>query len=165
MSRKYRNLLCLAALARPADTTAYASGDIVANNAVAGSVTALEFKAPLFAGGEGKICAVRLTKSNASIVNAAFRIHLFRGAPTVTSGDNAALAIGNGLAKGYLGAVDVTVGQALGDGAFGRAASDIIFETVKPETKIYALIEARGAYTPASAESFKVELELEAARD
>jgi hypothetical protein len=165
MSRKYRNLLSTAAMARVADTTQYASGDIVANSATAGSVVPIELKAPLFAGGEGRINAVRLTKSSSSVTAAAFRVHFFRAAPTVTSGDNAALAISNGVAKGYLGSVDVTIGQALGDGAFGRADATIIFETVKPETKIYALIEARGAYTPASAESFKIELELEASRD
>lgn len=146
---------------RPADTTQYAVGDLVANSTVSGSVAALQLPSARFPGGNGSVKAVSITKSNASVASAAFRVHLFTTSPTSAAGDNAAFAVTNGRARGYLGSVDVTVGQALGDGAHGRATCDIQFDTTKPSDSLYALIEARGTYTPASAETFDVTFELE----
>ncbi|MFY9350392.1 MAG: hypothetical protein WBL20_00625 [Sphingobium sp.] len=162
MSYLLRVLAAAAAMARPANTTQYAVGDLVANNATAGSVAPIEFdKAARFPGAEGKITGVRLSKSNVSLTAAAFRVHLFTAAPSVGGGDNAAFAPTNGIAKGYIGSVDVTLDKALGDGAFGRASAALLFDLDKPNAKLYALIEARDTYTPASAETFLVTLELE----
>jgi hypothetical protein len=161
MSYFLRVLAAAAAMVRPANTTAYAVGDLVANHATAGNVAAIELPAARYPGGEGKVAGVRLSKSNVSLTAAAFRVHLFTAAPSVTNGDNGVFAPTNGIAKGYIGSVDVTIDKALGDGAFGRANAALLFDTDKPSPKLYALIEARDAYTPASAESFTLTLELE----
>ncbi|MDQ4061175.1 MAG: hypothetical protein M3145_08750 [Pseudomonadota bacterium] len=142
---------------RPADTLAYASGDLVANSTVAGSVVPVPLAVALVTGGKGRIRRVRIRKSGTSVANASFRVHLWSVAPAVTGGDNAAFAA-NGAAN-YLGAVDVTVTQALNDGAFGAAATDIGFIAAGGSLNLYALVEARAAYTPVSAESFTVAIE------
>lgn len=147
--------------ARPANTTQYAANDLVANHATAGNVVALEFSpGARYPGGAGSIKAVSIDKSGVAVAAAAFKVHLFTQAPTVGNGDNGAFAVTNALAKGYLGAVAVTVGQALGDGAHGRAACDIVFDTDKPNSKLYGLVEVTDTYTPASGETFGVTLEL-----
>lgn len=145
---------------RPADTTAYASGDIVANSTTAGSVVPLNF--PNCSNGIGRtlqIRRVRIFKTNTSTTNASFRVHLFNVLPTVTSGDNAALAIATGGAN-YLGQVDITVGQGTGDGAAGQATTEINCHPVGGATNLYGLLECRGAYTPGSAEVFTISLEM-----
>ena len=163
MPFQLRNLL--ASFTRPANTTQYAAGDLVANHATAGNVVALSFvNAAPFPGGELIITGVQIMKSGVAVANAAFRVHLFAAAPTVTNGDNGALAITNGRAKGYIGRVDVTVAQALGDGAHGRAAAAIQFDAAKGFKNLYALVEALDTYTPASAEIFDIVLEVQRAR-
>lgn len=144
---------------RPADTTAYASGDLVANSTTAGSVVPLSFAAAARAAGKGgKIVGARLAKSNASLTNASFRLHLFTAAPTtITNGDNGALST-SGVAD-YIGALDVVVDRAFTDGAFGRSGAPLsgnFLEYVGATTTLYGLLEARGAYTPASGEVFTV---------
>src|SRR6185437_974597 len=75
---------------RPADTTAYATGDLVANSTTAGSVTPLSFTAPRYATGSGQVRRARLKKSTNTTTNATFRLHLYATSPTPTNGDNGA---------------------------------------------------------------------------
>lgn len=145
---------------RPADTTAYASGDAVANSTTAGSVVPLNF--PNCSNGVGRslqIRRVRINKSGTGVTNASFRLHLFNVLPGVGAGDNAAISITTGMAR-YLGQVDVTVGQAFGDGAAGQATTEMNCFPVGGASNLYGLLEARGAYTPASAEIFTISLEI-----
>jgi hypothetical protein len=148
-----------ATLTRPADTTAYAFGDMVANSTTAGSVVALSFLTATPIGGIGRIDAVHIRKSGTSTTNASFRIHFYTVSPTIASGDNAAFST-SGLTT-YIGAMDVTVDRTFTDGACGRGTpitvSPILLTT--NNTTLFGLIEARGAYTPASAETFELILE------
>ena len=148
---------------RPADTTAYASGDIVANSTTAGSVAALEFTVARIVGGTGMIRRAKLRKSNTNVTNAQFRLHLFSAAPTVTTaGDNSAFASNVAGVAGYLGSFDFTLAAIVNDGphaiALPNVGSEINF--VATAQKVYGLLEARAAYTPASGETFTVELEV-----
>lgn len=145
---------------RPADTTAYASGDLVANSTVAGSVAPMSIAAARVAAGSGIVRRLLMRKSTVSLTNASFRVHLFSVAPTVANGDNGALSM-TGVA-GYIGKVDITMDQAFTDGAFG--ASDITMGDLQFKlpsgTVLYALIEARAAYTPGNAEVFTLHAEV-----
>jgi hypothetical protein len=144
-----------ASFSRPADTTAYASGDLVANSTTAGSVVPLSLTPTTRGSGlSGQIRRVRIVKSTTGVTNAQFRLHLFNAAPTVSSGDNAAIVIATGAAN-YLGQVDVTMNQSFTDGGSGQATTEI---NVVNGT-LYALLEARAAYTPGNAETFTVTLE------
>ena len=143
-------------LTRPADTTAYASGDIVANSTTAGSVVPITLANVCNGPGQSaQIRRVRLRTSSTSVTNASFRVHLFTSSPTVSSGDNAAIVIATGAAS-YIGQVDVTVGQTFTDGAFGAATTEI---NLYGTSTVYALLEARGVYTPTSAGTFTVTVE------
>jgi hypothetical protein len=144
---------------RPDDTTAYASGDLVANSTTAGDVVAVELRGFAFAqGGSSIIRRVKLAKSGTGITNASFRVHLMRADPTtVTNGDNAAFSISG--TSNYLGSVDVTVGQAMTDGACGFVAADIPVRLGTATQTLWAMVEARGAYTPVAQEVFTVSVE------
>lgn len=146
---------------RPADTTAYASGDLVANSTTAGSVTPVTLAAARISGGTGSIRKVEIRKSGTSITNAIFRVHLYLTSPTVTNGDNGAW-LSNNVAN-YLGAFDVVMDRAFSDGAAGTgvplAGGEINF-VASGSANVFALVEARAAYTPASAEVFTLRLEV-----
>lgn len=154
------NILASASFTRPADTTAYASGDLVANSTTAGSVAAMQFTVARIAAGSGMIRRARIRKTGTSITNAQFRLHLYSAAPTASNGDNGAWLTDN--AANYLGSFDVTLDKAFTDGAAGNgvpvSGSEINFALASGQ-KVYGLLEARGAYTPASGETFTVSLE------
>jgi hypothetical protein len=102
-----------------------------------------------------QIRRVGITKTGTSITNTTVRVHLFSVLPTVsTNGDNGAITIATGAA-GYLGQVDVVINQAFTDGAAGWLTTEINTNSLT----VYGLLEARGAWTPASAEVITVILE------
>ena len=150
-----------ATFTRPADTTAYASGDLVANSTTPGSVTPMEFTVARGELGSGMIRRARIRKSDTGITNANFRLHLYNTSPTPSNGDNGAWL--SNKSADYVGAIDITVDRVFTDGAAGNgvpiSGAEINFR-LPSGPNIYGLLEARGAYTPASAESFTVELEV-----
>lgn len=146
----------VASFTRPADTTAYASGDLVANSTTVGSVVPMTFsRCTRGPGSSAQIRRVMISKTGTSITNTTVRVHLFNVLPTLaTNGDNGAITIATGAA-GYLGQVDVIINQAFTDGAAGQLVTEINVNSLT----LYGLLEARGAWTPASAEVITVTLE------
>ncbi len=145
---------------RPANTTAYAASDLVANNTTAGSVVPLQFKVARTLSGTGFIRGAKIKKSNTSTTNARFSLLLFRTSPVSAAGDNAAFACPE---SNYLGRFDITVDEAFSDGAVGfaipRTRPEIAFDLDETEV-IYGLLRATAAYTPASGETFTVTLDV-----
>jgi hypothetical protein len=145
-----------ASFTRPNDTNIYALGDLVANSTTASAVIPLAFPGNVPFGYMARRC--RIKKSGTGVTSAAFRVHVYStGTITAANGDNGAWST-NSVAR-YLGAFDVTVDRAFTDGAFGIGAP-ITGSEMNGQGPIWALIEARGAYTPAANEVFTVELEL-----
>ena len=150
-----------ASFTRPGNTTAYASGQLVANAASAGAVVPMGFGV----GGNSmpgatRITRLRLAKSGTVATNATFRVHLYGSSPTPANGDGGAWSTNQ--AANYLGAIDVLSMKAFTDGCcdVGAAAAGSEFLLRLPGgTTIYALIEARAAYTPAASEVFTLTLE------
>ena len=146
---------------RPADTTAYASGDLVANSTTAGSVAPISVAAARVNAGTGMIRRVRLTTSSTSTTNASFRVHFYKTSPTFTNGNNGAWLTTEST---YLGSCDVTVDKAFSNGAKGIGAPntgvEINFDAGAATQNIYAVIEARAAYTPTSGETFTLAVEV-----
>ena len=140
---------------RPANTTAYTAGDLVANSTTAGSVVPLTFNT-----GRGgiKILGVHITKTDETDVTAAdFSLHLFGSSPTVANGDNGALSYNY---SDKFADLDFATMVAATDVAWAiLTAQNFNFYTASGN--IYGLIEADGAYTPASAEVFDVTLIFE----
>jgi hypothetical protein len=158
-----------AAFTRPADTTAYAAGDRVADSTSAATV--LEFTNVARSTGESvRIERIRMRKTGATLTNASFRVHLFRLEPTVNVNDNGVFNSSSTLAladiHGYVGTVDITMNYAAVIGARGvgapSAGSGITCEaagTSGHETSLWAVVEATAAYVPASGEIFTVTIE------
>ena len=160
--------VAVATLTRPADTIAYAAGDLVANNVTAASVVPLALQVARIDGGTGLVRRVRLSTSRTGLAGTEmFRVHLFRNDPAtgagIANGDNGAFSV-NGVAAIHLGHADVTLDRVFRDGAKGIAApavgSDMLFDAAAGSRFVYALIEARNAYVPASGETFTLALEV-----
>lgn len=158
-------LLPRASFTRPANTTQYAAGDLVANSATAGDVAPMIFPTPQAMAYGGQVRRARLYKSDDDVTAPTFRLHLFSGDPTATApqnGDNGALLLKTSITE-YLGsialdltAVDIynTAGNA--DAGVPLAGEEINFRAYQ----LYGLLAAVGTYTPASAEVFTAELEV-----
>lgn len=150
---------------RPADTTQYAAGDLVANSTTAGNVVPLEFSASR---GAGRFVVLRaiIHKNAASATAANFNLHLFRSRPTVSAGDNAAIAVTGGDWAGTV-EMNMTSGAFTGNAselskAFaiaGYMTFDLSLLGGSGNRALFGLIEARGTYTPASGETFTITLE------
>lgn len=151
---------------RPADTTAYASGDLVANSTTAGSVTPLSW----VIGGDKpfSISVAKLRKSGTTATNASFALHLFSSSPTIsTVGDNGALASAAANSDNWLGSYAGTL-QGFNDGCVGLLVPeqgvikpDFWVRTGSAARTLYGLLEARAAYTPGNAETFKTYITVE----
>lgn len=149
-----------ASFARPANTTAYAVGDIVANNVTAGSVVPLSFTVARVSAGGFRVNRVKMSKSSVAL-GATLRCHFFTAAPTIANGDNGVFST-SGTAN-YLGFAEAVLDIAFTDGVVGFAAvpNGGLSRRLASGQTIVGLLEVRTAYTPASAETFTVELEVE----
>jgi hypothetical protein len=151
-----------ASFTRPADTTAYASGDLIANSTTAGSVTPLSWPLP-HPGAAVQIKRARIRKTTTTVTNFKAYLHLYSAAPAVANGDNGAYS--STKAANYIGSILIdgttTPGAKFSDGAaaFGAAAAGSEFN-VQPGSTIYGLLEAQAAYAPGNAEVFTVTLDL-----
>lgn len=150
------------AFTRPNDTTQYGIGDLVANSVTAGSVVPVSFANAVRAAGEvSRLERIRIRKTGTSTTNAQFRVHLFSASPTVVNGDNGVFTPSS--VAGWIGSLDAVVDRAGSDGAIGAGVpvigSSITF-TIPAGTTLFALLEARAAYTPAAQEQFTLVAEL-----
>jgi len=155
-----------AGFTRPANTTAYAIGDLVANSTTAGSVAPLTFGISKGGSGEGRIKGLRLYKSASALTLAAFRLNLFSAPPVVTNGDNGALAVAT--AASFIGNINIDMESGAFTATTGAmqnvaASPDLMYDLgdYSQGRIIYGLLEARAAYVPASAEMFIATLLIE----
>lgn len=151
-----------ASFTRPADTTAYAANDIVANSTTAGSVTPMSFAAARANDETGHVTRAVFHKSSNVATNGTFRLHLFNNAQAVANGDNGAFT--PAALTGYLGCLEGSIMQS---GSAGSVAiltpvygSAIPFAPASGTQNIFGLIEVRAAYVPVSAEVFTIKLEV-----
>lgn len=149
---------------RPGNTTNYGDGDLVANNATAGSVVPLKFSMNGL-GRAGVVRRARISKTTNTSTAATFAIHLFDAEPTVANGDNGALAVATNL-DSWLGkiAVDMSSGAEAGASTVITQVSAAVAIWISKNVAggvIYGLLEAGGAYSPGDEEVFTVWLEFE----
>ena len=151
-----------ASFTRPPNTTAYASGQLVANSTTAGAVAPMQFSVggnsmP----GEFRLTRIRLFKSGTGNANAAFRLHLYSAPPTAANGDGGSWSTNQAAA--YLGSIDVAAMKSFTDGCCDVGddpAGGEHLVRLPSGTAFYGLLEARAAYTPAANEQFTVTLEM-----
>lgn len=173
---------------RPADTTAYASGDNIATTTTGSAVVPLRFLVAGDKGGSGLILGARMAKSQANVTNASFRLRLFSSAPFAAGSypaDNAAIVATYAALQFQIGYFDFTTWNAesaaawsnalpntrtslsfnLGGAMPSNADSQIIVNTnraVFDSQCIFGLLEARAAYAPASnSEQFTINLDVQ----
>jgi hypothetical protein len=153
---------------RPANTVAYAIGDLVGNDLSAVNVIPFQFPVGRAAGTLVQASRARLLKSATNIVNAIFRLHLHQQYPQILAGDGA-LWLTN--TAGYFGSftfdfTNATLARVFSDGAKIIAAPDVgsnmIAETADESTVIYGVLQVLAAYVPASGEIFTIEIESQA---
>lgn len=156
-------------IVRPANTTAYTAGDLVADNVTAANVTNFVFANAVRSAAECfRIERCRLRKSTALLTNASFRVYLFRAAQAVNVGDNGVLNNVGVLAMAnvdnLVGWFDIVMDRAGVAGARGvgvPAVGPCIITQPAAGTSLYALVEVLGPYVPGSAETFAITLEGE----
>lgn len=150
-----------ASFTRPANTTAYSIGQLVANSVTAGSVVPMSFSLNnSFPQGQFRTTRIRIAKSGTAVTNADFTLHLYSTLPVCTNGDGGTwLTSGS---AGWLGSINVGSMLAFSDGAAGTgsppAGSEWMIRLAAGST-IYGLLLAAAAYSPGSAEVFTVTLE------
>jgi hypothetical protein len=153
---------------RPADTAAYAVGDLIANNTVAASVVPIALPAAREADRTGMVRALRLKVNDTAWKAGVVRVHLFRDSPTVAVGDNGVLNASETYAfteSNYMGYCDITLSQQTSDGyvkGFGvrSVGAEWNFDPAPGTVNIFALLEARTAVTPGSAKIFSLVAEV-----
>lgn len=143
---------------RPADTTAYAIGDVVSNST---SSTLLM----TFAGAgrsnanSGYITKARLLTSQAANV-AAFRLWLFNASSVTVANDNAAYVFtyaDDAKLVGYIDFPAMATSIGSGTGAFSQLVDSIRMGYVcaAADTALYGFLETRTIFTPANAQTFE----------
>lgn len=148
-------------ITRPADTTAYADGDLIANSTTAGSVVPLQFHP----GPQGwRIVQARVSKTDETdVANSSCTLHLFETSPTVVNGDNGALST---ALSGFMGliAFPTMIATFVTDEGYSivKHGDATLLDGIYGATStFYGLLEADAAYTPASSEVYTVTLWVE----
>lgn len=142
---------------RPADTTAYAALDTVADSV--GSPTMMQFTA---VGVSGYITKAMIRTSQSANV-ARYRLHLYQATMTNT-GDNTAFTFLSANFANWIGSIDFPACATEGAGSDIAYAinRDIRLEyTVASGSTIFARLETLDVFTPANAQTFLIILGLE----
>ena len=154
--KAYRSVVTIT---RPSNTTAYTAGDVVGDT-TGSAIISLTSAGP--SGGFVILQSVSLVFSDASVPSGmgAFRLHLYSASPTAIA-DNAAFDLLSAERANYMGYVDIPTPQDFGSSLYAQV--DYPGRLIKlgtASTTLFAELETRGAYTPASASTVQVRVNL-----
>jgi len=139
------------AMTRPANTTAYAALDAVANNATAGSVTPISLSVSDQNDAPTSIERIRIATTDTGVAGRAFRVWLFQATLTATAGDNAAFTVPSANMIGTM--VGVFRSPTTG-GSFGAFTSEdgtrIMTLPTSGGQTVFALLQTLDAFTPSA---------------
>jgi hypothetical protein len=140
-------------ITRPSNTTAYTAGDVVGSTSGSAIIT-LPSIGP--SGGYVLLQSVRLLIGSTSVPSGmgAFRLHLYTATPNAIA-DNSPFDLMSSEVANYAGYIDLPAPQDLGSTLFTQA--DYCGTAIKlatASTSLFAELETRGAFTPASATLF-----------
>ena len=149
-------------ITRPANTTAYASGQLVCG-ATCAPITIVAGRPTMASSGSGLIDKVVLLKTGPTTTGT-FNVFLYSNVPTFAGLADQSAYVGPykaDITSGiYVGQATCSTGQATSDGSPGTfyvCSLDAQAMTYRTTGKIlYAAIEATAAYTPVSQEQFYV---------
>jgi hypothetical protein len=142
-------------ITRPSNTTAYTAGDVVGDTGGSAIIT-LPSIGP--SGGYVLVQSVSLVFSDTAVISGmgAFRLHFYSDSPTAIA-DNAAFDLVSGERATYMGFVDLPAPTDFGSSLYTQ--TDYPGRLIKlsaASTTLYAELETKGAYTPASASTIAV---------
>ncbi len=143
-------------ITRPANTTAYAAGDVISTTG--GAVIAFT-GAHLDNGGSGLIIAAHLIVSTNEAADLVADLVLFDATVTAVA-DNSPMVDSDAEAVTYIGTVPFTTPTDLGANnvAYTVTGLNLPYVCGASSTSIFGLLVARNAYTPASAAVFTLRL-------
>jgi hypothetical protein len=145
---------------RPADTTAYGVGDLIASSTTAGSIVVPSISIP-FAGNAAIIPRVRLSTNATTGWGATLTVTLWTKAPTYSSGDNTAYSVATGAASKV--STFSCVLLQYGDGAAGPCLLDVgnvALVKIPDSTTLYWDLQTTSALTPISGQTFTLTTEI-----
>lgn len=146
-------------ITRPSNTTAYTAGDVVGDT---NGSAILTFTNAGPSGGFVILQSVSLVFSDSSVPSGmgAFRLHLYSAAPTAIA-DNAVFDLVSGDRANYMGYIDLSTPLDFGSSLYTQTDySGRLVKLAAASTTLYAELETRGAYTPVSASTVQVRLNL-----
>jgi hypothetical protein len=156
-----RPFIIPATFTTPAGTTAYASGDLIANSGTAGLVRPLSFQLVRGVWAPGFVRKAHVKTADTGAASASIRLHLYRLQPTPSNGDNAAWLT---TESHWLGSLTGTLDKTFTDYVKGELVPDngsevfVAANQAANDVMIYGLLEARGAFTPQGAKEWDVSL-------
>ena len=147
-----------ATITRPSNTTAYTAGDVVGDTG-GSAIVSLTSAGP--SAGFVIIQSVSLVFSDSAVGGmGAFRLHLYSASPTAIA-DNAAFDLLSGERATYMGFIDLPTPSDFGSSLYTQ--TDYPGRLIKlgaASTTLFAELETRGAYTPVSASTVSVRVDL-----
>lgn len=138
-------------ITRPADTTAYAAGDVVGGVITFTGVTA----------GEAVINTIQFQVRDSAIISGegAYRLHLYSVTPPSTLTDNAPFDLPVGDRAAYLGYVDLGTPTDFGATCYAEV-SQISKQITVAGTSLFGYLQTIGAYTPSASRVYFPTLHL-----
>jgi hypothetical protein len=148
-----------ATITRPSNTTAYTAGDVVGDT---GGSAIISLTAAGPTSGFVIIQSISLVFSDSVVPSGmgAFRLHLYSASPTAIA-DNAAFDLVSGDRATYMGFIDLPTPADFGSSLYTQ--TDYPGRLVKlgaASTTLFAELETRGAYTPVSASTVAIRVNL-----
>jgi hypothetical protein len=148
-----------ATITRPSNATAYTAGDVVGDTG-GSAIISLTSAGPT--AGFVIIQSISLVFSDSTVPSGmgAFRVHLYSASPTAIA-DNAAFDLASGERDTYMGYVDLPAPQDLGSSIYTQTDyPGRLIKLAAASTTLFVEIETRGAYTPVSASTVSLRVNL-----
>ena len=148
-----------ATITRPSNTTAYTAGDVVGDT---GGSAIISLTAAGPTAGFVIIQSISLVFSDSTVPSGmgAFRVHLYSASHTAIA-DNAAFDLTSGERDTYMGYVDLPAPQDLGSSIYTQTDyPGRLIKLAAASTTLFAELETRGAYTPVSASTVSIRVNL-----
>jgi hypothetical protein len=154
--RAYRTT---ATITRPSNTTAYTAGDVVGDT---GGSAIISLTAAGPTAGFLLAQSISLVFSDSVVPSGmgAFRIHMYSASPTAIA-DNAPFDLVSGDRATYMGYIDLSAPQDLGSTIYTQLDyPGRLIKLAAASTTLFVEIETRGAYTPVSASTVSIRMNL-----
>ena len=148
-----------ATITRPSNATAYTAGDVVGDTG-GSAIISLADAGP--SGGFVIIQSVSLVFSDSTVPSGmgAFRVHLYSASPTAIA-DNAAFDLVSGDRDTYMGFIDMPTPADFGSTLYTQTDyPGRLIKLAAASTTLFVEIETRGAYTPVSASTVSIRMNL-----